>query len=78
MLPEGAALTAGTEVEVRPVAAAPSPTDPTPEQVFKQQLGAAGVISLPSPAPTGVDSRERHLIHVEGTPLSQTIIEERR
>ena len=59
------------------------PNAPAPqmtEDEFEQYLAAKGVITLPAPM-TEDDWREEegwHPIEVEGKPLSQIIIEERR
>lgn len=70
-----------------PIAIVVSLLPPTPnefsgnqlaEALFKQRALEAGLIrATPTPL-TPLVKRERSLIEVEGTPLSQTIVEERR
>jgi hypothetical protein len=72
-LPEGA------EVEVRPLLPPPAtPDERAREEAFSRHLLKIGMISsLPTrePDPPGLD---RTPIRIDGPPLSQTIIEERR
>jgi len=79
VLPEGVDLIEGLEVEVR----VRSPKRPRlesvlPEDIFKQSLLESGLLQeIKTPAlfqPSG----DRTPIRVEGKPLSQMIIEERR
>jgi hypothetical protein len=48
------------------------------ETAFEQQLMAQGILStVPPPSTEGAPSRQRLRLHVHGTPLSETIIEDR-
>ena len=49
------------------------------EAEFEQQLVAHGIVSaVPSPITEVAPSRQRTRIQVHGTPLSETILEDRR
>lgn len=77
VLDESASLPDGAIVEVRAVATSVE-DEREREEAFKRHLLELGVIKrLPTrePDPPGID---RTLVELEGPPLSQTIIEERR
>jgi hypothetical protein len=78
VLPEDAALPDGLRVEVRPLVPLAHPDAIEVEGRFKQQLVEMGLLEKvrrPVPIPADVDRRP---IEVEGKPLSELIIEERR
>ena len=76
---EPADLPDGSQVEVRPVFPLPAtPEERAQEEAFSRHLLGVGMISrLPTrePDPPGTD---RTPIQIEGGPLSEQIIEERR
>ena len=56
----------------------PGPAGRT-EAVFEQQLVAQGIVSaVPPPITDGAPARPRTRLPVHGTPLSETILEDRR
>lgn len=78
LLPESVSLPDGTEVEIR-VSDVSDPADEQQrEELFKQELLKAGLISEIKRPTHRPESGERKLIQVRGQPLSEMIIEERR
>jgi hypothetical protein len=76
-LPDGEELADGTIVEVRVLPVQADPSHDEAEEAFKQRLLEKGLLSeirRPILVPVG----DRTPIEVEGTPLSEMIIEERR
>ena len=80
VLPEGVHLADGSTVEVRvPDLSSSRATDEAArETLFMQDLMEAGLVLNPPYLDADLPSIERRLIQVQGTPLSQMIIEERR
>ncbi len=74
-LDNGEQLTDGLRVEVRPQA---DQDFQTAEETFKEHLRAAGRLAPASVGRTIGKPRERRRIHVQGEPLSEQIIRERR
>ena len=69
----------------KPVAAIVSPEDlsalesqpsASPDEAYRKALAEMGVV-ISRPSGTPISARERRLVHVRGTPLSQQIIEDR-
>lgn len=75
VLPDDADLRDGDTVEVRPVDPA---EDDRLETLLEQDLVERGVLSDLKPSPRSVPNEERRLIEIQGEPLSETIIRERR
>lgn len=84
VLPDGARLPDGTAVEVR--VAEPQPRGASAEEAplddparrFEERLLEAGLISEIKPRGSRSPVTERRLIRVEGKPLSEIVIEDRR
>jgi hypothetical protein len=79
VLPEEVHLTEGLEVEVRAL----SPEEERSlqlqsEDLFKQRLAELGLLKEIKAPYLAIPTGDRTPINVEGKPLSQTIIEERR
>lgn len=82
ILDDGVELADDTRVEVRPqpsgVASTAYMDEQAREALFKQRLRESGLLGQEPPAdPVPIDT-DRRPIHVEGQPLSEMIIAERR
>jgi len=55
----------------------PALSDPA-EEAFERELVEAGVLRKRQPPDSSSVARPRQLVHVQGKPLSETIIEDRR
>lgn len=80
VLPDGIHLEEGLHVEIH----APPPNGSTntstnsTEDGFMRAMQEAGLVSEVTVRAVTTQSEDRRLLHVKGTPLSQTIIEDRR
>jgi hypothetical protein len=77
VLSEDARLIEGEKVEVR-VLERQRAKARAAEDAFQQRLLEIGLMSEVRPAAPGQPAQSRTLVEVAGTPLSQTIIEDRR
>ncbi len=78
VLPEGVHIEDGTSVEVRTLATEQQLSEEEAEDAFLQDLLEAGIITeIKRPSRTAPPG-DRTPIKVEGKPLSQIIIEDRR
>ena len=77
ILPEDANLPDGLTVEIRPVEPDPQQSDAAEEQ-FLQRLLELGLLTEIKRPPRIPPEGDRTPIQVEGTPLSEMIIQERR
>jgi hypothetical protein len=79
VLDEPAGLADGTVVEVRALAEPPTePDERAREAIFLRSLLEKGVIRAIPPRLPDPPELERTLLAVDGPPVSQTLIEERR
>ena len=79
VLPEGIHLADGTRVEVRTLPQDDRPTEEDlREELFREELVASGLLLKNKRVPRREPEGDRTPIQVEGEPLSQMIIRERR
>jgi hypothetical protein len=74
VLPKSVHLVEGLRVEIR----VPEPEQESLEDLFKQSLVEAGLIEEIRTSFAHILKEDRTLLRVEGQPLSQMIVEERR
>ncbi len=78
VLPDDLELVDGTTVEVRVLDGSEQGDERQREELFKQELVKAGLLTAIKRPVDRPAQGERKLLQVEGMPLSETIIEERR
>ena len=79
VLPEGVQLVEGQTVEVRvPAPESAQPGTPRPEDLLKKRLVEAGLIAESEPSSPTLPSDDWTPIRMEGKPLSEYVIEDRR